>query len=111
MPTMHPSAEPLVTDKIPSQESPLSPEWTHAINTLMGHPLSSEQGRLIKKWIIYHRIHKYTMFTFKRDPTQFNLIHAFKCIKKLMISCLPQEPHSQETCLPYELHESAHQSG
>ena len=31
MPTMHPSAEPLVLDKIPSQESPLPPEWTHAI--------------------------------------------------------------------------------
>ena len=34
MPTMHPSAEPLVPDKIPYQESPLSPEWMHAITTL-----------------------------------------------------------------------------
>ena len=73
MPTMHPSAEPLVPDKIPSQESPLSPEWTHAITTLMGHPLSSEPGKHIKKWIIYHRIHKYTMFALKWDPTQFKL--------------------------------------
>ena len=31
MPSMSPSTEPLVTDKIPYQESPLSPEWTHAI--------------------------------------------------------------------------------
>ena len=36
MPTLHQSAQPLVPDKIPSQESPLSPEWTHAITTLIG---------------------------------------------------------------------------
>ena len=73
MPTMHPSPEPLVPDKIPSQESPLSPEWTYAITILMGHPLSSEPGKHIKKWIIYHRIHKYTMFALKWNPTQFKL--------------------------------------
>ena len=73
MPTMHPSAEPLVPDKIPSQESPLSPEWTHAITTLMGHPLSSEPGKHIKNWILYHIIHKYTMFGLKWNPTQFKL--------------------------------------
>ena len=73
MPTMHPSAEPLVPDKIPSQGSPLSPEWTHAITTLMGHPLSSEPGKHITKWIQYYEIHKYTMFALKWDPTQFKL--------------------------------------
>ena len=73
MPTLHPSAQPLVPDKIPSQESPLSPEWTHAITTLMGHPLLSEPGNHIKKSIIYHRIHKYTMFALKWNPTQFKL--------------------------------------
>ena len=73
MPTMHPSAEPIVPVKIPSQESPLSPEWTHAITILMGHPLSSEPGKHIKKWIIYHRIHKYTMVALKWNPTQFKL--------------------------------------
>ena len=73
MTTMHPSPEPLVPDKIPFQESPLSPEWTHAITILMGHPLSSEPGKHIKKWIIYHRIHKYTMFALKWNPTQFKL--------------------------------------
>ena len=73
MPTMHPSAEPLVPDKIPSQESSLSPEWTHVITTLMGLPLSSEPGTHIKKWIIYHRTHKYTMFALKWNPTQFKL--------------------------------------
>ena len=73
MPTMHPSPEPLVPDKIPSQESPLSPEWTHAITILMGHQLSSEPRKHIKKWIIYHRIHKYTIFALKWNPTQFKL--------------------------------------
>ena len=73
MPTMNPSPEPLVPDKILSQESPLSPEWTHAITILMGHPLSSEPGKHMKKWIIYHRIHKYTMFALKWNPTQFEL--------------------------------------
>ena len=73
MPSMSPSTEPLVTDKIPYQESQLSPGWTHAITTLMGHPLSSEPGKHITKWIIYHRIHKFTMFALKWNPTQFNL--------------------------------------
>ena len=73
MPTMHPSPEPLVPDKISSQESPLSPDWTHAITILMGHPLSSVPGKHIKKWIIYHGIHKYTMFALKWNPTQFKL--------------------------------------
>ena len=73
MRTMHPSAEPLVPDKIPCQDSPLSPEWTHAITTLIGHPLSSEPGKHIKKWILYHRIHKYTMLALKWDPSQFKL--------------------------------------
>ena len=71
---MHPSAEPPVPDKISSQECPISPEWTHAITTLMGHPLSSEPGKHIKKWILYHRIHKYTMFALKWNPTQFKLV-------------------------------------
>ena len=78
MPTMHPSPEPLVPDKFPFQESPLSPEWTHAITTLMGHPVSSEPGKHIKKWIIYHRIHKYTMFALKWDPSQFRLDIQFQ---------------------------------
>ena len=73
MSTMHPPAEPKIPEKIQSQESPLSHEWTHAITTLMGHPLSSEPGKHIMKWIIYHRIYNYTMFALKWNPTQFEL--------------------------------------
>ena len=57
MSTMHTSQAPLVPDRIPSQESSLSPEWIHAITTLMGHPLSSELGKYIQIWILYHAIH------------------------------------------------------
>ena len=47
MSIMHTSPEPLVPDRIPSQESSLSPESIHAITALMGHPLSSEPGNYI----------------------------------------------------------------
>ena len=39
----------------------------------MGYPLSSEPGKHIQTWILYHGIHKYTMFALKWDPTQFKL--------------------------------------
>ena len=51
MSTIHTSPAPLVPDRTPSQESPLSPEWIHAITTLMSHLLSSEQGKCIQKWM------------------------------------------------------------
>ena len=53
---LHTSPAHLVPDRIPSQETPLPPEWIHAITTLMGHPLSSEPGKFILKWILYHAI-------------------------------------------------------
>ena len=62
---MHPPPALPVPDRIPSKGSILSPEWTHAITTLMGHPLSSESGKCIQKWILYHAI---------QDPTDFWLI-------------------------------------
>ena len=69
--TMYTSPAPLVPDRIPSQESSLSPEWIHAITILLGHPLTSEVGQNIQKWIIYHANHSYTKFAFKWDPIQF----------------------------------------
>ena len=44
---------------------PLPPSW--AIHC------RSVPGKHIKKWILYHRIHKYTMFAVKWNPTQFKL--------------------------------------
>ena len=50
------------------QEHPLSPEWIHAITFLLGHPLTSEPGQHIPKWIIYQGNLSYTKFAFKWDP-------------------------------------------
>ena len=47
------------------------PEWIHAITILLGHPLTSEVGQNIQKWIIYHANLNYTKFAFKWDPIQF----------------------------------------
>ena len=57
------------TRQNPSKEGILSPEWTHAITTLMGHPLSSESGECIQKWIQYHVIQDPTGFWLNWDPT------------------------------------------
>ena len=66
---MHTPPAPPVPDRISSTESVLSPEWTHAITTIMGHPLSSESGKCIKKWILYHAIPDHIEFWLNWDPT------------------------------------------
>ena len=66
---MHTPPAPPVPDRIPSKESILSPEWTHTITTLMGHPLSSESGKCIQKWILHHAIQDPTDFWLTWDPT------------------------------------------
>ena len=67
--TMHTPPAPPVPDIIPSKEGILSPEWTHAITTLMGHPLSSETEKCIQKWILYHAIPDHIEFWLNWDPT------------------------------------------
>ena len=67
--TMHTPPAPPVPDRIPSKGSILSPEWTHAITTIMGHPLSSESGECIQKWILYHAIQDPSEFLIYWDPT------------------------------------------
>ena len=49
--TMHTPLAPPVPVWIPPKRNILSPEWTHAITTIMGHPLSSESKKSIQKWI------------------------------------------------------------
>ena len=78
MSTMHTSPAALVPERILSQESPLSPEWIHAITTLMGHPLSSEPGKYIQKWILYHAVHDLTDFWLSFDPTDDDDIRLFQ---------------------------------
>ena len=53
------------------QKHPPTPEWIHAITILLGHPLTSEVGQHIQKWIIYQANLSYTKFAFKWDPLQF----------------------------------------
>ena len=71
MSTMHTSPVPLALDRIPSQESPLSPEWIHAISIILGHPLTSEVGRNMQQWIIYQANLSYIKFAFNWDSIQF----------------------------------------
>ena len=63
--------EPESPESIPSQESPLSPEWIHAITILMGHQLTSLIGQHIQKWILYQGILIYTDLVITWDPIQF----------------------------------------
>ena len=67
--TMHTPPAPPVPVWIPPKGSILSPEWTHAITTIMGHPLSSESGKSIQKWILYHAIQDPIDFGLYWDPT------------------------------------------
>ena len=76
--TMHTPAATPVPDRIPSKGSILSPEWTHAITTLMGHPLSSESEKCIQKWILYHAIQDSTDFLRNWDPTDPDDIKLLK---------------------------------
>ena len=77
--------EPVSPKSISSQETPrsipslnitpplgnlLSPGWTHAIIIIMGHPLKSEVGQMLQKWVIYHLIHDPTDFWLSWDPTE-----------------------------------------
>ena len=75
---MHtPSASP-VPVRIPSKEDILSPEWTHAITTIMGQLLSSVSGKCIQKWIQYHAIQDPTDFWLYWDPTDPDDIKLLK---------------------------------
>ena len=63
--------EPENPESIPSQGGPLSPEWIHDITNLIGHPLTSEIGQRIQKWILSHAILDYTDLVITWDPIEF----------------------------------------
>ena len=67
--TMHTTPAPPLPVRIPSKGSILSPEWTHTMTTIMGHPLSSKSGNFIQKWILYHAIPYPFDFWLFWDPT------------------------------------------
>ena len=53
----------------PSLNNLLSPGWIHAITIIMAHPLKSEVGQKLQKWVLYHLIHDPTDFWLSWDPT------------------------------------------
>ena len=67
--TMSTPTTPPVPVRIPPKGSILSPGWTHAITTIMDHPLSSESGNSIQEWILYHAIEDPIDFWLYWDPT------------------------------------------
>ena len=74
MSTPQASSAPIVPESpesIPSQECPVSPEWIHAITILMRHPLTSEPGKCIQKWILYQGILNYIDLLITWDHKQF----------------------------------------
>ena len=75
---MHTPPAPPVPDRILSINSVLSSEWTHAITTIMGHPLSSESGQCVQKWILYHAIPDHIEFWLHWDPTDPDDIKLFQ---------------------------------
>ena len=58
-------------ESIPSQGSSLSPEWIDAITNLMGHPLTSEIGQRIQKWVFSQGILDFTDLVITGDPIEF----------------------------------------
>ena len=79
--TMHTPPGPPVPVWFPPKGSILIPEWTHAITTIMDHPLSSESGKSIQKWILYHEIQDLIEFWLYQDPTdRYDIKLPQKCI-------------------------------
>ena len=75
---MHTPLAPPVPVWFPPKGSLLSPEWTHVITTIMGHPLSSESAKSIHKWILYHAIQDPNEFWLYWDPTDPYTLNYFK---------------------------------
>ena len=66
------------TDILSSQQASLSPEWIHAITILLGHPLTSEVGQHIQKWITCHANLSYANFALRWDPIQFKHLQKYE---------------------------------
>ena len=98
-----------IPDRIPSKEGILSPEWTHAIPTFMGHPLSSESGKYIQKSIQYHAIRDPTDFCLNWDPTDPDVINLLQeYVESYGSVCISPRLHSQESHQLLELYISTY---
>ena len=69
----------------PPLDNLLSPGWTHAITIIMGHPLKSEIGQMLQKWVLYHLIHDPTDFWLSWDPSDPEDIRSLQNVQKVMV--------------------------
>ena len=69
----------------PPLDNLLSPGWTHAITIIMGHPLKSEIGQMLQKWVLYHLIHDPTDFWLSWDPSDPEDIRLLQNMQKVMV--------------------------
>ena len=46
------SQQPVNPEANPYQGNPLHPGWIHAITNLLSHPLTSETGQKLHKWVL-----------------------------------------------------------
>ena len=82
--TMHTPPAPPVPVWFPPKGSILSSFWTHAITTIMGHPLSSESGKSIQEWILYHAIQYPIEFGSTGTPLTLMTLNYFKNMVEVM---------------------------
>ena len=63
--------QPYNPESIPVQERSLSPEWIHAITNLLSHPMTSDIGQRLQKWVFYQGILDCTNLVITWDPIEF----------------------------------------
>ena len=51
----------------------------------MGHPLKSEIGQKLQKWVLYHLIHDPTDFWLSWDPSDPEDIRLLQNMQKVMV--------------------------
>ena len=69
----------------PPLDNLLSPGWTHAITIIMGHPLKTEFGQMLQKWVLYHLIHDLTNFCSHGTLQILRMSGYFKNMEEVMI--------------------------
>ena len=40
----------------------LDPIWWHTISNILGHPMTSEEGSVLRNWVAYQEFHDITDF-------------------------------------------------
>ena len=70
--------QPVNPETNPSQGSPLHPGWIHAITNLMSHPLTSDTGEKLQKWVL-NQVSMTTLILWSHGtPLSLTRIEIFK---------------------------------